>query len=117
MLKTFTTNIAITSSERKLDALRSGGVMKLPRSDLDKKGPLCKLIHSSRERVRVREREHLSGVIDGRSWRRSVVFRCGAGIARVAGQRRRAEKLVLDIHGDISAGSDEWWRSTWHSMD
>jgi hypothetical protein len=59
MLKTFTTNIAITSSERKLDALRSGGAMKLPRSDLDKKGPLCKLIRNSRERVRVRERAPL----------------------------------------------------------
>jgi hypothetical protein len=33
-----------------------------------------------------------------------VVFRCGAGVARVAGQRRRTEKLVLDIHGDISRG-------------
>jgi hypothetical protein len=53
--KTATTSLlqrektATTSSKWKLDALRSGGAVKLPRSDLDKKDPLCKLIRNSRE--------------------------------------------------------------------
>jgi hypothetical protein len=58
MLKTITTNIAITSLVRKLDALRSGSAEKLPRSDLDKKGPLCKLIRNSRGRERAHLRCH-----------------------------------------------------------
>jgi hypothetical protein len=46
-----------------------------------------------------------------------VAFRCGAGVDRVAGQRQCTVKLVLGVQGDISAGSAEWWRSTWRAMD
>jgi hypothetical protein len=40
-----------------------------------------------------------------------------SGVDRVAGQRRRAAKLVLAVQGDISAGSGKWWRSTRRAMD
>jgi hypothetical protein len=70
MLKTITTNIAITSSVRKLDALRSCLAQIWIRK-----------VHSVNSFVTAeREREHISGVIDERSWWRSVAFRCGAAL-------------------------------------
>jgi hypothetical protein len=39
------------------------------------------------------------------------------GIDHVVGQRRCVTKLVLGVQGEISVGSAEWWRSTWHVMD
>jgi hypothetical protein len=40
-----------------------------------------------------------------------------SGVDRVAGQRWRAAKHMLDVQGDISAGSAKWWRSIGCVMD
>jgi hypothetical protein len=40
-----------------------------------------------------------------------------SGVDRVAGQRRRAAKLVFGVQGNISVGSAKWWRSTRRAMD
>jgi hypothetical protein len=66
----------------------------LPRSDLDKKGPLCKLIRNIRERVRERaplrcHRPKKLATLGGVQMR--------SGVDRIAGQRRRTAKLVLGV--------------------